>query len=254
MMRTEDDARLSLDDTFTSESPSPEKVSEKSDPPNKSFLSPVRLIKDLLNPWHPFRPPATWESVSTSWMIPDSIYYLFRLCSVTTCLSLLVLLWIRRHLDILGYLPFILASLAGLLLVIPIVLLVIVGPLQDCLDSAPLPYLWSFIAFLHTLITPFIALVLSMYVIALRSMLSVLHLLPFILFIADCLVNRIQPRPLSLLFSSVVFGIYVYSNCPGTPLLQELGDSSYGAIVCLTHGVICILYLLGSKARDHACS
>lgn len=161
MMETEDEARVSLDSEFSDDSAGlADDASDSGDV--KAAVKRVRarevakqrlrqkpLFTKLFGFRRPFVGGETWESVGTSWFLPDALHTVWRLISFGVVVGVYTYLAIVQSLSFQYYttdvLLCVLVSVSALLL--PNIAIHIAGPHEDELDELEL--LWTMITVLY---------------------------------------------------------------------------------------------------------
>lgn len=228
MMRVEEDARVSLDDTFTTDgTPSPDhsnKGSEKGKSSTKkkrkkkkrktqdsSESSPapiVELLRGLFGTLFPLFGGASWESVGISWVFPDLLHLFWRLICLGVLLGLYLSLMQNGKLLPFSSDVYSISMFASTLLLLPQTGLLIVGPHEDDLDSAGVRWLWSFVTMALQMATTH-ALVMVVLYMRMVQRAEMVHITPAGLLCGELLIGCAIPRLSYAIGGAVGMGVYL---------------------------------------------
>jgi hypothetical protein len=97
---------------------------------------------------HPLVGGETWESVATSWLLPDPVYTAWRCTSVLMVIAVYATLAVTRSLSFQYYTTdvFLCVLVSSSLLLLPNLAILIAGPHEDELDTHRLRWVWTLIA------------------------------------------------------------------------------------------------------------
>lgn len=171
MMATEDEARVSLDGTG-SEAASASETSSAADAgatkagrrarraararaerreDAKRKLRRKSVWRRLFGLRHPLVGGETWESVGTSWAVPDGAWMAWRFLSFAAVVAVYAYLAVTRSLSFEYYTTdvFLCVLVSSALFLLPTMATVAAGPHEDELDKSHLRWVWTLVAFVH---------------------------------------------------------------------------------------------------------
>lgn len=230
MMRTEDDARVSLDDAFTDGTPSPDNSKKGSDKGSDKGTSTSRkkgkkkkkskgstesppglfwvILRGLFGPLFPLFGGASWESVGTSWVFPDLLHLFWRLASFGVLLGLYLSLTQRGTLLPFSSDVYSFATLASALLLLPHTGLLVVGPHEDDLDASGIRWLWSLVTMALQMAVTHATFMVVLYVNVARGP-SFVHITPAALLLSEVLIGCAIPRLSYAIMGAISMAIYL---------------------------------------------
>lgn len=136
MMETEEESRVSLEDTFDEEIPPPVK-------PINVSRARAQASRAAKKPPSPLFPPATWETAATSWLLPDALQLVWRLGMFAAALAATIVFLNARPLRAVRAAVALVALGTTTLGALPSVLRMLYGPHEDTLSARPLPVLYK---------------------------------------------------------------------------------------------------------------
>lgn len=222
MMRTEDDARVSLDDTFTDGTPSPDNSKKGSDrvgSPSKAKRKSKRstksppaglgaLLRGAFGPLFPVVGSVSWESAGTSWVFPDLLHLFWRLLSFGVLLGLYFSLTQRGLIHSFSTDVYTFALLASALLLLPPAALLLAGPHEDDLDAAGVRWLWSLVTGVLQAAATHATFMVGIYLIVVPKPL-VVHITPAALLLGELAIGCAVPRLSYTFGGAIAMAIYV---------------------------------------------
>lgn len=154
MMRTEDDARVSLEDTFNSETDSPETSGKGSAKDGNSGVpgspSKQKASRAASGQWQrklgPWVGGETWEETGTSWVLSDICLILWRVATFGAMLGVFIAKQQSGEVVMFSRDCYVGSLFASGLLLTPCAMLLFHGPHFDDLDSREVRWLWSIVA------------------------------------------------------------------------------------------------------------
>lgn len=222
MMRTEDDARVSLDDTFTDGTPSPDNSKQgsarggspsKAKRKSKASTKPPpvglgALLRGVFGPLFPVVGSASWESAGTSWVFPDLLHLFWRLSSFGALLGLYFSLTQRELIHPFSKDVYSFALLASALLLLPPAALLLAGPHEDDLDAAGVRWLWSLVTGVLQAAATHATFMVGLYLIVVSKP-SLVHITPAALLLGELAIGCAVPRLSYALGGAVAMAIYI---------------------------------------------
>lgn len=209
MMRTEDDARVSLDETFTSGTPSPEKTSEKSSETRRTEQAGIdgkcgrhtrppllSLLYALFGPFQPAFGGETWEAACTSWLLPDLVHQVWRMAVFGVILGVYIALARREDGSLLAFSTdvYAVALVTGALLLLPCGAVYIMGPHEDDLDAREVNWLWSVVVMELQQGITFVVFMSLCYFAVMGREGNFIHMVPTVLLVAELGVCNARMR------------------------------------------------------------
>lgn len=224
MMRTEDEARVSLDETFTSSTPSPEKTSEKSceTRPNEQSIAdgkhgkPARpplisLLHALFGPFQPAFGGEQWETACTSWLLPDLVHQLWRVTVFATILGVYIALARQRDGSLQAFSTdvYTIGLVTAALLLVPHGAVCLMGPHEDDLDARGMRWLWSVVVVGLQQGVTFVVFMCVCYFVIMGREGNAVHMVPMVMLGLELGICNARMRVSYAVTGSLCGGIYI---------------------------------------------